>query len=93
MYTKHFRSKGVKKETIEKLIDFCAKDLRPFNIIEGDGFKELIQHFIKIDAKYGNIDVNKIIPSRKTISNRVEDKYFLLKNQFIKKFKTLITLA
>ena len=55
----------IKKETIDKLIDFCSKDLRPFNIIEGDGFKQLIKHFIKIGAKYGNIDVNEILPSKK----------------------------
>ena len=55
----------IKKETTDKLIDFCSKDLRPFNIIEGDGFKQLIQHFIKIGAKYGNIDVNEILPSKK----------------------------
>ena len=64
------------------LVNFCTKDIRPFSIVDGKGFKEFCQTLITIGAKNGNLDINDVMPSRVTVSRKVEDKYNLLKSQF-----------
>ena len=72
----------IKKQITESLVNFCAKDIRPFSIVDGEGFKEFCQTLIMIGAKNGNLDINDVMPSRVTVSRKVEDKYNLLKSQF-----------
>jgi len=47
-------SDETKVEIIEKLVLLCARDLRPFNIVEGEGFRDVLQRFTSIGAKYGS---------------------------------------
>ena len=35
----------IKKEVTEKAINFCCNDIRAFNVIEGEGFKDLAQKY------------------------------------------------
>lgn len=62
---------AIKKLTTAKLVEFCAKDLRPFEIVLGEGFKKLIQHIWSMGAIYGDMDVSCILPHPTTISRNV----------------------
>ena len=84
------------KDTAEMrsvLTYLCAADLRPFNVVEGAGFKKAAQFFISVGHKYGNVDINTILPSRATIadtcrSEAVEDRQKLVQtiNAFVQQY-------
>ncbi|CAF4194750.1 unnamed protein product [Rotaria magnacalcarata] len=38
-----------------------CQNIRPFSIMEDDGLRQLIQECISIGARYGNIDVNRVL--------------------------------
>ncbi len=50
------------KDITGKCVETCALDLKPFEIVTGDEFKNLCQKLIRIGENYGNIDVEKILP-------------------------------
>ena len=63
----------VKQNVTKKCVYFCCKDIRPFNIVNGDGFVELAQELIYVGATYGNVAVSSVMPCNVTISNRCGD--------------------
>lgn len=72
------------KLVLNKCTNFCIQDLRPFSIVNGNGFQELIETCIKMGAKYGeHIDVKSMLPDPTTISNSLDD--------LMKRVKELIT--
>lgn len=60
-----------KKKTTDKLVEFCAADVRAFQTITGKGFINLAQHFVSVGARRGDIDVATIIPHPTTVSRSV----------------------
>ncbi len=50
---------------------FCSRILRPFNLIDGEGFQCLAQQLINIGAIYGKINFKHIKPLKNAISNYV----------------------
>ena len=68
-----------KKEVTSASVKFCAKDIRPFTCVEGDGFKELASAFVHIGAAYGKLPIDQILPTRQTIANNVNEEYKTVK--------------
>lgn len=62
---------AIKKVTTQKLVEFCAKDIRPFDIVKGDGFIVIAQHFWTMGSIYGDMDVRSVLPHPTTISRNV----------------------
>ncbi|KAG4073225.1 hypothetical protein HA402_013485 [Bradysia odoriphaga] len=62
---------ALKKIITAKSVEFCAKDMKPFEIVAGEGFRSLIQHTWSLGAFYGNKDVGCILPHPTTISRNV----------------------
>lgn len=62
---------ALKKLITTKMVEFCAKDMRPFEIVSGQGFKALLQHIWSLGAFYGNKNVGDILPHPTTISRNV----------------------
>ena len=58
------RSQRVKEVTVT----FIAKDLRPFDIVDGEGFRKLAQELVNIRADYGRHDIGDVLASRTAIS-------------------------
>lgn len=68
------------KKEMSKLGALCiAKDLKPYNFMEGNGFELLAQNLINIGAKFGNIDAKQLLPNAVTISKSVSEIYEKLK--------------
>lgn len=63
-----------RQQVFDDMALWCAIDNRPFNIVEGDGFKSVIRSIVKVTAKYGMINVNEIIPCKQT--SRVRQLYY-----------------
>ncbi|RWS18884.1 transposable element Hobo transposase-like protein [Leptotrombidium deliense] len=74
--TKIFEATKINSQEKAKLIEaavlFAAKDLRPFSILDGDGFRAVAEQLIYIGNKYGRIDLNDALPHSTTISRNVE---------------------
>ena len=51
---------------------FIAEDLRPYNIVAGNGFSKLIRAAMDIGASGGKIQASDIIPNRKTVESRTK---------------------
>lgn len=50
---------------------WCACDNRPFNIVEGQHFKKMFQTVINVIVKYGNVNVEDVVPSKSTVRNHI----------------------
>ncbi|KAG4078080.1 hypothetical protein HA402_002131 [Bradysia odoriphaga] len=63
----------LKKLMTKKLVEFCATDMRPFEIIQGEGFRQLAQFIWSMGSLHGNqfTDVTCILPHPTTISRNV----------------------
>ncbi|CAG8839893.1 2295_t:CDS:1, partial [Cetraspora pellucida] len=61
----------IKELTTNKLVNFVCKDLRPFEIIEGEGFRDFSQEMINIGAKFGQIQVDNLFSHPTTISRNI----------------------
>ena len=65
---------AAKEATSKRLINLVCKDIRPFEIIVGQGFKEFAQEMINIGAIYGNLPVDNLFPHPTTLSRNVIKK-------------------
>ena len=63
---------AVKQEVAKQCAEFACRDIRPFEIISGEGFRDLAQRFINIGVKYGQVSAEDIIPHPTTVSRNVE---------------------
>ncbi len=61
----------IKRALTKTIVQFCAKDIRPMEIISGKGFSKLAQHLISIGATFGNAEIKTILPHPTTISRNV----------------------
>lgn len=54
-----------KREITDKIAEFIALDMRPVNVIDGEGFKELMR----------TLEPGYTVPKRETIMHSVDVKY------------------
>lgn len=59
---------NVVKECTEKCVQFVCQDIRPMDIVSGQGFKALASYLIKVGSQYGNIDIDSLLSHPTTIS-------------------------
>lgn len=82
-----FKTSGVPKaakETItDKCVDFICRDIRPFTIVEGQGFIELAQALINVGVRYGQVKAEDVLPHRTTISNAVSKRAGQIKDNVV----------
>jgi hypothetical protein len=73
--TSFFKTSSVptaaKTHITERCVDFVCKDIRPFTVVEGEGFLELAQALINVGVRYGQVNSRDILPHRTTVSNNV----------------------
>lgn len=62
-----------KSDVIKAFVDLCCQDLRPMDIVSGDGFHSVAQCFINIGARYGCVDAKSLLPHRQTICDRAKE--------------------
>lgn len=58
----------VKQAITEKCVDFCCRDIRPFNVVSGEGFQALAQEQINVGATHGHVSALSVLPHHSTIS-------------------------
>ena len=61
---KRTAAREVNRETKGKITDLCvkfaARDLRSYDVIKGEGFKDLAQGLISVGADFGNVNVKTV---------------------------------
>ncbi|KAG7495041.1 Transposable element Hobo transposase [Solea senegalensis] len=62
----------VKSEVTDACVDLCCQDLRPFDIVSGDGFRAVAQSLINVGARYGRVDASSARPHRQTVCDRAK---------------------
>jgi hypothetical protein len=66
-------SAAVKSDVTAGIVRMCAIDIRPFSVIEGEGFKHLADKRIQIGAKYGPVPASDLLPCATTVSRHLAD--------------------
>lgn len=61
-----------KSEVTDGCVKLCCEDLRPFDIVSGDGFTGVAQILINIGAQYGRVDASSVLPHRQTVCDRAK---------------------
>ena len=61
-----------KSELADAVVNMCAKDIRPFSVVDGIGFRALATMLVALGAKHGCIDIDDALPSERTVSRHVE---------------------
>ena len=82
--------KSDKQTVLQAAIKLCSKDLRPFDIVSGEGFINFAQVLINIGAKKGNIDASDILPHPTTISRNIVETAETLRSEIIPYLKVKI---
>lgn len=60
-----------KKEIANMQLYFIARDLRPVDVTEGDGFLKFCQYLINTGSDYGKLKITDVLSSRRTIMRTV----------------------
>lgn len=83
---------SVKQKVTEKCAEFAAKDLRSFDTVEGEGFKNLAECLIRTGVQLAskNFDINDIIPHSTTVSRQVTKMHEDSLKQFVLELKSAI---
>lgn len=71
------------------LIYFVANEMRPFEIVEGDGFLRLCELLVELGHKHGLVDIRKIMPVATTVSRNTEIVYNAIKAKLIEEFASV----
>lgn len=91
----HFNDKQlipahIKQETTEKCVEVCCLDIRPYDLVAGRGFVDILQHFVNVAAKYGKFDVKDVLPHPTTVSRHVEGRAQALRASVAAEIKPII---
>ena len=85
---------GVKTRFTNTLVWMCSQDLRPFAMVEGQGFKTVAQELLDIGSRYGGtILAEDLLPSARTVSRHVEEEYDRLKTLVVEELKQVRYVA
>ncbi|KAI2646914.1 Transposable element Hobo transposase [Labeo rohita] len=80
----------IKQETIEKCVEVCCLDIRPYDFVAGKGFVDISQHFVDVAAKYGKFDVKHVLPHPTTVSRHVKGRVQVLQASVAAEIKPII---
>ena len=76
-----------KDKIVDSCVKLCAVDLRPFNIVNGAGFKNLAQSLIDVGAKYGGVKAEGVLPHASTVSRKTSVVADKVTSKFLPKVK------
>ena len=83
----------IKSDLTDTIVMFIAKDMRPYNVINGKGFKLLGKKLLEIGSKYPNIPLDNILVTSNTVSNHTMIIYNKMKAKLIDLLKSTDTIA
>lgn len=82
-----------KSDLTDVLVLFIARDMRPINIINGQGFRLLAEKLIEIGSKNPNIPLDNVLPTDRTVSNHIKLMYEKIKEKLIKTLENIESIG
>lgn len=86
--TQHKRARTVARKHV---LEMCARDVKPFTLVEGKGFRGFAQSMIDLGAQMGKMNVEDILPDRRTVSNDAKALFEQEKQELGKMLKSRIS--
>lgn len=65
---------AAKQKISDKCVEFVCKDIRPFEVVSGEGFIRLAESLIMVGVKYGQVPATDVLPHPTTVSRQVSLK-------------------
>ena len=88
-----YTSKAVSRQEKSHIIDMaaicCAIDFRPFYMLEGIGFRKLVQSIIKLASVKGNIDAKDLLPTADAVHDHIISIHIKIKDAMVNEFKSI----
>lgn len=78
-----------RQRVYDKIALWCAQDNRPFNIVESEAFKAVVESIIQVTTKVGMVDVNELLPCKETVRNHSKKLYEDLRLKLINYLKSV----
>lgn len=72
---------SVKETMTSACVRWCAKNMRPYDVVSDDGFLKLADHLIAAGARYGNISAKDLLPHPTTVSRKVAEMASTLREE------------
>jgi len=85
------QEKHAKAIARKRAVEMCARDVKPFTLLEGEGFRAFAQSMIDIGAQMGKMKVEDILPDRRTVSNDTKVTFENKKQELRKMLQCCIT--
>lgn len=82
---------SIKKDFSTKLVKWCAQDLRPFEIVDDCGFREIAQELVELGSKMGKFNVTDVLPSSRTVSRTTTEEYGRVMKDVVKGVTSALT--
>src|SRR4051812_14437131 len=77
----------------KKIVDFVCKDLRQFEIISGQDFRDFSQEMIDISSTYGLLQIDDLFSHPNTISRNIIKNAESVKSNLILKLKDIFEIV
>jgi hypothetical protein len=84
---------AVKSQMAAKIVRMCATDIRPFSVVQGQGFKAVAQKLISIGAQYGCVNVDEILPCSTTVSRHLQSVVTASKSELCEKLRSAMNVG
>jgi ribosomal silencing factor RsfS len=84
---------SVKSQMAAEIVKIYATDIRPFSIIEGQGFRAVAQKLISIGAQYGSVNVADVILCATTVSRHMQSVVTSSKSELREKMMSVANVA
>lgn len=75
------------------VVKFITKGLRPLSTIDDENFRKVIQEFIYIGARHGNVHVDDALSKKDYYKKRISTEYVAIVSSLHKEFKDFIGMS
>ena len=85
-------SEQIRSEILQSCVKHVTHDLRPFEIVNGEGFKKLARSLVETGVKLGtkNFEIDHILPHPTTVSRQLQKVHAIEINLFVISLRPVI---
>ncbi|XP_054725566.1 E3 SUMO-protein ligase ZBED1-like [Anastrepha obliqua] len=85
-------SDQLQEEVLHNYVKYISRDLRPFDAVDDDGFKEFARCLIEVGIKLGKtpFSIDDILPHSTTVSSRLQSLHIAEREKFVADLRPII---
>ncbi len=81
----------LKLQIASKCVNFCCMDIRPFETVAENGFIEVAQELINVDATHGRLSATSLFPDPTTISWKCKEMVTAKRGDVVEEIKRVMS--